>query len=136
MRTYALQGLNKLLNFQSSIDYIKKRNEIIDTLYEILMKNDTINCIPFSLNTLIAIISQDEEKTMYLIDYAENYAKKSVTQIFSQIIGYLINNKDANILGKTLLFINVLLNFCAPEKLPKLLIFSIFNIFMINKKQK
>lgn len=103
MRTYALQGL--FLNFQSSIDYIKKRNEIIDTLYEILMKNDTINCIPFSLNTLIAIISQDEEKTMYLIDYAENYEKKSVTQIFSQIIGYLINNKDANILGKTLLFI-------------------------------
>ena len=121
MRTYALEALDKLLTFQSSTDYIKKRNEIIDTLYEILMQSDTINCSLFTLNTLIAIISQDEEKTMYLIDVAENYAKKSVTQIFSQIISNLVNNKDANILGKTLLFINVLLNFCDSAKLPKIL---------------
>ena len=59
---------------------------------------------------------------MYLIDVAENYAKKSVTQIFSQIVSLLYNNKDTNIKGKTLLFINVLLNFCDPGKLPKLLI--------------
>ena len=121
-RSYALEALDKLLNFQSSTDYIKKRNEIIDTLYEILMKSDNIKCTLLTLNTLIAIISQDEEKTMYLIDVAENYAKKSVTQIFSQIIANLVNNKDVNILGKTLLFINVLLNFCDPGKLPKLII--------------
>ena len=122
LRTYAIEALNKLLTFQSSTDYIRKRKEIIDTLYEILMKSDTINCSLFTLNTLIAIISQDEEKAMYLIDVAENYAKKSVTQIFSQIVALLSNNKNVTIKGKTLFFINVLLNFCESGKLPKLLI--------------
>ena len=121
LRVYALEILNKLLDFQSSTDYIRKTNEIIDTLYEILMKSDTLNCSLFTLNTLIGIISQDEEKTMYLIDVAENYAKKSVTQIFSQVIEILSMNSNA-IKGKALFFINVLLNFCDPSKLPKLLI--------------
>ena len=121
LRAYAVEALNKLLAFQSSTDYIRKRKEIIDTLYEILMTSDTINCSLFTLNTLISIVSQDEEKAMYLIDVAENYAKKSVTQIFSQIISLIVYNKDTNIKGKALLFINVLLNFCDSTKLPKLL---------------
>ena len=122
LRTYAVEALNKLLDFQSSTDYIKKRKEIIDTLYEILITSDTINCSLFTLNTLISIVSQDEEKAMYLIEVADNYAKKSVTQIFSQIITLISTNKDKNIRGKALLFINVLLNFCDSAKLPKLLI--------------
>ena len=122
LRTYAIEALNKLLSFESSDDYIRKSNEIIDTLYEILMKSDTINCSLFTMNTLIRIISQGEEKTMYLIDVAENYAKKSVTQIFSQIVSLLLISKDANIKGKTLLFINVLFNFCDSGRLPKLIL--------------
>ena len=123
LRTYAIEAINKLLDFQSSTDYIKKRNEIIDTLYEILMTSNNMSCVLLlTLNTLISIISIDEEKAMYLIDVAENYAKKSVTQIFSQIIGLLLNNKATNINIKTLLFINVLLNYCDSAKLPKLLI--------------
>ena len=121
IRVYALEVLSKLLDFQSSTDYIRKTNEIIDTLYEILMKSDTLNCSIYTLNALIGIISQDEEKTMYLIDVAENYAKKSVTKIFSQVIDLLLNNSNT-IKGKALLFINVLLNFCDSSKLPKLLI--------------
>ena len=42
IRVYALEVLSKLLDFQSSTDYIRKTNEIIDTLYEILMKSDTL----------------------------------------------------------------------------------------------
>ena len=122
LRTYTIEAINKLLDFQSSTDYIKKRNEIIDTLYEILMTSDTINCSLFTLNTLITIMSQDEEKAMYLIDVAENYAKKSVTQIFSQIIALFLNNKNTSIKGKALLFINVLLNYCDSGKLPRLIL--------------
>ena len=122
LRTYAIEALNKLLSFESSDDYIRKSKEIVDTLYDILMKSDTINCSLFTMNTLIRIISQGEEKTMYLIDVAENYAKKSVTQIFSQIVSLLSNSKDANIKAKTLLFINVLFNFCESGRLPKLIL--------------
>ena len=87
------------------------------------MTSNNMSCVLLlTLNTLISIISIDEEKAMYLIDVAENYAKKSVTQIFSQIIGLLLKNKATNINIKTLLFINVLLNFCDSAKLPKLLI--------------
>ena len=70
---------------------------------------------------LFRSVSQDEEKAMYLIDVAENYAKKSVTQIFSQIISLIVYNKDTNVKKKALLFINALLNFCDSTKLPKLL---------------
>ena len=122
LRAYAVEALSKLLDFQSSSDYIQKKKEIIDVLYEILIKSDTIKCSLFTLNTLIAIISQDEEKAMYLIDVAEKYAKKSVTPIFSQVISLLSGSKDTNLKTKALLFINVLLNFCDSFRLPKLII--------------
>ena len=120
LRSYALEALSKFLEFQSCADYISKTKEIIDSLYEILMKNDTSNCNLFTLKTLITIISQNEEKIMYLLDVAENYAKKSVTPIFSQIIT-LFKSNDSNVRVQTLLFINVLLNFCDSARLPKLM---------------
>ena len=122
LRTYAVEGLSKLLEFESSSNYIQKRKEIIDSLYEILIKSDKINCSISTLNTLITIISQDEEKAMYLIDVAEKYAKKSRTPIFSQVINFLDSNKDIKLKAKTLFFINVLLNFCDSFRLPKLII--------------
>ena len=120
MRAYGIEALNKLLAFQSSIDYISKRKEILDALYEILMKYDTSNSCLFALNVLISSISQNEEKATYLIDAAENYEKKSSTPTFSQIISLLSNTRDINV--KVLCFINELLNFCKSGKKPQLLI--------------
>jgi hypothetical protein len=121
LRTYSINAFSKLLEFQSSSDYIQKRKEIIDSLYEILIKTDAINCNLSTLNTLIAIISQDEEKAMYVIDVAEKYAKKSVTPVFSQVIT-LLSTKEIKLKTKTLFFINILLNFCDSFRLPKLII--------------
>ena len=123
-RSYAIEALGKLLNYQSSSDYIQNRKEIIDTLYEILIKGDNgaNNCNLFAITTLTSIISQDEEKAMYLIDVAEKYAKKSVTPIFSQVINLFASNNEIKIKTRILLFINVLLNFCDSFRLPKLLI--------------
>lgn len=126
MKKYAIQSLQKLLSFESSRAYISQKKEIIDILYEILMKFDNSNSSVFTLDTLITILSQDEEKkeaqTMYLIEIAEKYAKKSSTLVFSQVVNLLTdNNKDSDIKIKGLLFINVLLNFCEPAKLAKLI---------------
>ena len=122
IRAYGLEALSKLLEYQSSADYIQKKKEVIDVLYEILVKSDTINCSLFSLKSLIIIISQDEEKSMYLIDVAEKYAKKSVTPPFSQVIGLLSSSNDTKIKTQTLVLINFLLNNCDSFKFPKLLI--------------
>ena len=45
IRKLSLEALNKLLDYQSSNDYINKNDEIIVTLYEILMKVDNIESI-------------------------------------------------------------------------------------------
>ena len=122
LRTYSVEALSKLLVYESSSNYIQKRREIIDAIYEILIKSDTFNSALYTLNCLIGIISQDEERAIYLIDVAEKYAKKSVTAVFSQVIGFLSSNKDTNLNTKILLFINILLNFCDSFRLPKLII--------------
>ena len=123
-RSYAIEALGKLLSYQSSTDYIQNRKEIIDTLYEILVKseNGANNCNLFTITTLTTIISQNEETAMYLIDVAEKYAKKSVTPIFSQVINLFSSNNETKIKTGILLFINVLLNFCDSFRLPKLLV--------------
>ena len=121
-RTYSVDALSKLLVYESSSDYIQKRREIIDAIYEILIKSDTIKSTLYTLNCLIGIISQDEERAIYLIDVAEKYAKKSVTPVFSQVIGFLSSSKDTSVNTKILLFINILLNFCDSFRLPKLII--------------
>ena len=66
-------------------------------------------------NILMTIISQDQAKAKYLLDVAEEYAKKSVTKIFSQIINFFRGN-ELELRTKTLILINVLLNFCEAER--------------------
>ena len=123
MSTYTLEGLNRLLDFQSSNDYINKNDEMINTLYEILMKsNDNINSNTYSLNVLLTIIYQDKSKVRYLLDIAEDYAKRSVTKPFSQIVRLLSSVNDLNLRSKILILINILLNFCDEERLPKLIV--------------
>ena len=50
IRKLSLEALNKLLDYQSSNDYINKNDEIIATLYEILMKGDDIKSNIYALN--------------------------------------------------------------------------------------
>jgi len=123
MRAYALQGMSKLLNFQSAFDYFDKKREILSNLYEILMSNDNLNSFLFAIDIMIKIIGTSEEKTMYIIDVAEKYAKKTHTKIFSQIVNYLSEtNKENKIKSLTLMFINMIMNYCHPSKLSRILI--------------
>ena len=117
IRKLSLEALNKLLDYQSSNDYINKNDEIIVTLYEILMKGGDINSNKYAINILMTIISQDQAKAKYLLDVAEEYAKKSVTKIFSQIVNFFRGN-ELELRTKTLILINVLLNFCEAERFP------------------
>ena len=140
IRTYALQSISKLLDYQSAYDYFEKKKEILSSLYNILMTDGNINCAHFSLDLMIKIIRTSEEKTMYIIDVAEKYAKKTHTKIFSQIVNNLSEtNKEIKLKVLTLMFINTIMNYCHPSKLPRILIqlrdVEIFEFLDKRKKQ-
>ena len=124
IRTYSLQALSKLLDFQSSFQYCNKNKEILANLYEILMSNDeNINCSVFAIDILIKLIGDSEEKTMYIIDAAEKYAKKTHTKIYGKLINYLSDvNKEIKLRFLTLMFINTIMTYCHSSKLPRILI--------------
>jgi hypothetical protein len=116
----SLKTLQRLLEFESSNDYVSKNDQIIDTIYSILMKNYNIKCNTYSISILMNLISQDQAKANYLLNVSEEYSKKSVTKIFSQIVELLSKYKENELRKKTLVLINVLLNFCGVEKFDKL----------------
>ena len=121
MRTYALQALSKAMTFESSAEYVKKNYDIIEILYIILIKSDTVNCSVYTLEILITIISQDVTKIGYLLDIMEKYSKKTKTKNFSNIVDLLsTKNKDIKAKIKTLLFINIFINFCEKQRITKL----------------
>ena len=123
MRTYALMGMSELLNFQSAFDYFDKKKEILGTLYGIFVDCEIIKAVQYAISMIIKIIGTNEEKTMYILDVADQYSKKTHTKMFSQVAYYLSEiNKDRDLKLNTLLFINVIMNYCHPSKLPTILI--------------
>jgi hypothetical protein len=146
IRTYALQGLSKLLDFESAYDYFEKKKDILSTLYTILMSNENLKSSHFAMDIMIKIIGKNEEKrmekTMYIIDVAEKYAKKTHTKIYSQIVNFLSDtNKEVNLRNNSLMFINMIMNYCHPSKLSRILIqlrdVGIFEFLeSIEKKEK
>jgi hypothetical protein len=123
IRTYALQGLSRLLDLQKAFDYFDKKIEILSTLYSILMSNDNIKSSIFAIDIIIKIIGTSEEKTMYIIDAAEKYAQKTHTKVYSQIVHFLSEeNKETKLRNLGLMLVNMLMNYCHPSKLPRILI--------------
>ena len=123
LATYALMGMSELLNFQSAFDYFDKKREILGTLYGIFMDCEIIKAVQYAIDMIIKIIGTNEEKAMYILDVAEQYSKKTHTKMFSRVAYYLSEIfKDREVKLNTLLFVNVLMNYCHPSKLPTILI--------------
>ena len=123
LRTYALMGITELLNFQSAFDYFDKKKEILATLYEIFMDCESLKAVQYAISIIVKIIGTDEGRTMYILDVAEQYSKKTHTKMFSQVAYYLSEiNKDTELKKNTLLFINVIMNYCHPSKLSAIVI--------------
>jgi len=125
MKAYALQSIRKLLDFQSAYEYFYQKIEILSTFFEIAMQNDqeNIKAPLYALDILIKIIGQSEERAMYIIDVAEKYARRTHTKLFYQIINNLSeHNLETELRLKSLIFINMIINYCHPSKLPRILI--------------
>ena len=57
------------------------------------MKVDNIEPNKYAINILMTVISEDQAKTKYLLDVAEEYAKKSMRKIYSQIVLFFKDNE-------------------------------------------
>ena len=123
IRKYALKGLSKLLDFQSTFDYFDKKKEILSSLYTILVSDKDVLSPFCAIDIMIKIIRTSEEKIMYIIDVAEKYAKKTHTKIFDKLVDNLSErNKESKLKNYSLWFINMIMNYCHPSKLPRILI--------------
>ena len=123
IRKYALKGLSKLLDFQSTFDYFDKKKEILSSLYTILVSDKDVLSPFCAIDIMIKIIRTSEEKIMYIIDVAEKYAKKTHTKIFDKLVDNLSERiKESNLKNYSLWFINMIMNYCHPSKLPRILI--------------
>ena len=123
LATYALMGMRELLNFQSAFDYFDTKIEILGTLYGIFMDFENIKAVQYAIDMIVKIVGTSEKKAMYIYDYAEQYSKKTHTKMFSKVAYYLSEIfKDREVKLNTLLFINVLMNYCHPSKLPTILL--------------
>jgi len=123
IRKYALKGLSKLLDYQSTFDYFDKKKEILSSLYTILVSDNDLKSPIFAIDIMLKIIRTSEEKIMYIIDVAEKYAKKTHTKIYYKLVEYLSEtNKESDLKYNSLWFINMIMNYCHPSKLPRIII--------------
>ena len=142
MRSYGLQSILKLLDYQNAFDYFYRKLEILSTLFNVAMTNDpeSKKANVFSLDILIKIIGESEERTMHIIDVAEKYSKKTHTKLFQGIINnFKESNLDIEIKLKSLVFINIVITYCHPSILSRILIrlkdTGIFELLEKNRKQ-
>ena len=138
IRKYALKGLSKLLDYQSTFDYFEKKNEILSSLYTILVSDTDLKSPLYAIDIMLKIIRTSEEKIMYIIDVAEKYARKTHTKIFYKLVDHLSGtNKDSELKYYSLWFINMIMNYCHPSKLPRILIqLRDVGIFEVLEKRK
>ena len=146
MRSYGLQSISKLLDFQNTYEYFYKKLDILSNLYEIAVTEDTesIKVGSHALDLIIKIIGGSEDRTMYIIDIGEKYAKKTHTNLFQGIVNnFKEKNKESEIRLKSIIFINTIINFCHPSIHSRILlelqdtgIFELLNKISKQKSEK
>ena len=116
IRKYSLEGLNKLLSFESAYEIFDKKDDFLSKLFDSFIISNEINCAFSFFDIIIKLIGGNEEKTMNLIGRMND-------NFFDKIINYLSEeNKEDNIKSHTLLFINMILNFSSASKHLELLL--------------
>ena len=85
--------------YKNSLEYIEKKKDIVDTLYNILINQDRISTVTHTLAILFLIcnfLAAEGVKIVY--SAADTYARLNNKKIFSEIVNFL---NDRNIDAKT-----------------------------------
>lgn len=95
--------------YLNAIEFIKENVVVVDDLFNILIKNDSINTITHTLS-ILSFISEHiiPEGVEIVYDTAYEYTNKNNTLLFTEIIQF-INHSNLDIKVNTLILINNLL---------------------------
>ena len=110
IRYYALNGINKLLSFESAFEFFTKNENHLKTLYKSFIGNNENSCILTFYDIIIKLIGGNEEKTMTLINMCDQYFYKKMIKNLGE------ENKDNDSKNYILLFINIILNYSSKNK--------------------
>jgi len=89
-RSYAMNGFKSLLLYLNSMEYIRENSEVIFDLYEILIKNDNINTISYTLGILILICDYlKQEAVDILIQSIQEHAMDNEVESFKQLVKFI-----------------------------------------------
>lgn len=124
IRGYALECLLILFEYQKCFEYFYQNLEFLSILYDFAVNShDYVRTSIVALDLIIKIIAEDEIRTMYIIEVAEKYAKKTNTKLFQGIVNNLsIKNLQGEVKLNSIFFINLVLNYCEPNELSRILI--------------
>jgi hypothetical protein len=68
IRMYSLEGLNKLLSFESAYEIFDKKDDFLSKLFDSFIISNEINCAYSFFDIIIKLIGGKEDKTMNLIE--------------------------------------------------------------------
>ena len=90
IRGYAIECLLILFEYQKCFEYFYQNLEFLSILYDFTVNShDYVRTSIVALDLIIKIITEDEIRTMYIIEVAEKYAKKTNTKLFQGIVNNL-----------------------------------------------
>ena len=116
IRHYSLKGINKLLSFESAIDFFTKDENNLNTLFVAFIGNNELNNEFVFLDAILKLISAKENIIPTLIDMCDNYFFKKTINFLDE------NSEDNNLKTYILFFINTILNFVYENKQSELII--------------
>ena len=116
IRHYSLKGINKLLSFESAIDFFTKDENNLNTLFVAFIGNNELNNEFVFLDAILKLISAKENIIPTLIDMCDNYFFKKTINFLDE------NSEDNNLKTYILFFINTILNFVDENKQSELII--------------
>ena len=122
IRTYALNGLSKLLDFLSGYEYIKKqKKETFEMLIRLLINAENIKTNIYILDIFIKFIHYNNEDSVLFIDEVEKLEKNLKIPIFSSIIKMLTSSHIDRLNQLILILFNSLLLYSGQSEQMKLL---------------
>ena len=145
MRSYGLQSILKLLDFEIAFEYFNTKLEILSNLFNVAITEDSenIKANQHSLDIIIKIIGKDDNKNnkvTHIINVAEKYAKKTHTELFQGIVNnFKEKNLETELKNKSLIFINYIVCYCPQSVISRIIIklknTGIFELLEKSRKQ-
>jgi hypothetical protein len=120
IRLYALKGLDKLLSFESVIEFFNNNEDNMNVLFNTFIGNNEFEIVFPLYDIILQLIGGNQEKIINLTNMCDKYFFQKTIKFFGE------ENIDNQAKNYILFFINIILNF-SNEKRNNELIIEIIN---------